>query len=86
MSSVNLFCFTIGMLATANCKLLVRDLTHSFNNKTLYWPSMVADRFRVVKYNEHPTPYYAAKTFCAAEHGGTHLDAPSHFAKGIQKF
>jgi kynurenine formamidase len=23
-----------------------------------------------------------AYNYCAAEHGGTHLDAPSHFAKG----
>ena len=26
--------------------------------------------------------FYAANTFAAAEHGGTHLDAPIHFAEG----
>ena len=26
--------------------------------------------------------YYAANNFCTAEHGGTHLDAPIHFAAG----
>jgi kynurenine formamidase len=26
--------------------------------------------------------YYAANNFAAAEHGGTHLDAPIHFARG----
>ena len=26
--------------------------------------------------------FYTAFQFCAAEHGGTHLDAPIHFAKG----
>ena len=26
--------------------------------------------------------YYAANNICAAEHGGTHLDAPLHFAEG----
>ena len=26
--------------------------------------------------------YYAANTFATAEHGGTHLDAPVHFAQG----
>jgi kynurenine formamidase len=34
---------------------------------------------------EGPTPggwWYAANAFCAAEHGGTHLDAPVHFAEG----
>src|SRR5207249_3740089 len=34
---------------------------------------------------EGPTPggwYYSAANFAAAEHGGTHIDAPVHFAKG----
>src|SRR2546430_13401795 len=26
--------------------------------------------------------YYAANNFAAAEHGGTHLDAPVHFVEG----
>ena len=26
--------------------------------------------------------YYSAYQFCAAEHGGTHIDAPVHFAEG----
>jgi kynurenine formamidase len=26
--------------------------------------------------------YYAANNFCLAEHGGTHFDAPIHFAEG----
>ncbi len=26
--------------------------------------------------------WYAANAFCSAEHGGTHLDAPVHFAEG----
>jgi kynurenine formamidase len=26
--------------------------------------------------------YYSSYNFCASEHGGTHLDAPVHFAKG----
>src|SRR5207245_8685865 len=25
--------------------------------------------------------YYRMNSFCAPEHGGTHLDAPSHFAR-----
>ena len=28
--------------------------------------------------------YYAANNFFTAEHGGTHLDAPIHFARGAQ--
>jgi kynurenine formamidase len=26
--------------------------------------------------------YYAANNFSSAEHGGTHIDAPIHFARG----
>lgn len=61
------------------------DLTYNFDEQTIYWPT--ADGFR------HDTVfagitdsgfYYTAFNFCAAEHGGTHLDAPIHFAKGKQ--
>jgi kynurenine formamidase len=36
----------------------------------------------VVSEGETDSGWYAAKSFCAAEHGGTHLDAPIHFAEG----
>lgn len=59
------------------------DLTYSFSEETLYWPT--ADRFRFDTVFVGMTSggfYYEAFNFCAAEHGGTHLDAPVHFAKG----
>lgn len=59
------------------------DLSYSFSDKTLYWPT--AETFRFDTAFEGMTPggfYYAAYNYCAAEHGGTHLDAPVHFAKG----
>lgn len=59
------------------------DLTYSFSDETLYWPT--ADRFRIDTVFAGQTAagfYYEAYNFCAAEHGGTHLDAPVHFAKG----
>jgi len=59
------------------------DLTYSFSGETLYWPT--ADKFRFDTVFVGVTPagfYYEAFNFCAAEHGGTHLDAPVHFAKG----
>ncbi|MBL0183235.1 MAG: cyclase family protein [Chitinophagaceae bacterium] len=59
------------------------DLTYSFSEETLYWPT--ADKFRFDTVFVGVTPagfYYEAFNFCAAEHGGTHLDAPVHFAKG----
>ena len=59
------------------------DLSYDFSAETLYWPT--AETFRFDTAFEGQTPggyYYAAYNYCAAEHGGTHLDAPVHFAKG----
>jgi kynurenine formamidase len=59
------------------------DLGHSLDSSTLYWPNNV-------KGFEHYTEadgetalgyYYSSFSYCAPEHGGTHLDAPIHFAK-----
>ena len=61
------------------------DLSHTFDAQTIFWPT--ADRFRLEKVADGPTPggyYYAANNFFTAEHGGTHLDAPLHFALGNQ--
>jgi len=57
------------------------DLTHSFDAATIYWPTEPAFRFE--RGNDGVTPkgyYYAANRFATAEHGGTHLYAPIHFA------
>jgi kynurenine formamidase len=59
------------------------DLTHSFDAQTIYWPT--EQGFRFESGNNGPTAkgyYYAANRFATAEHGGTHLDAPRHFAEG----
>ncbi len=59
------------------------DLTYTFSEATLYWPT--ADRFHLdtVFVGENPAGFhYEAFNYAAAEHGGTHLDAPVHFAKG----
>src|SRR2546426_212054 len=59
------------------------DLTYPFDSTTIYWPT--AQPFRLTVVSAQRTPggyYYAANNFTAAEHGGTHLDAPVHFAEG----
>jgi kynurenine formamidase len=59
------------------------DLTYAFDSSTLYWPNNI-------KHFEHSTDaegitplgfYYSSYSICTPEHGGTHLDAPIHFAK-----
>jgi kynurenine formamidase len=59
------------------------DLTHPFNAESVYWPT--AEMFEKETVAEGQTEsgfYYSAYNFSAAEHGGTHLDAPIHFAEG----
>jgi kynurenine formamidase len=61
----------------------VVDLSHPYDNSTVYWPT--ADGFELQVDFEGMTEqgyYYAANTFRTAEHGGTHIDAPIHFAGG----
>lgn len=59
------------------------DLSHSFDGDTIYWPTeqgFVLERaFAGVTDGGY---YYEAHRFRSAEHGGTHLDAPIHFAEG----
>jgi kynurenine formamidase len=60
------------------------DLTHTFNESTVYWPNSPTDFDLKQDFFGH-TPggfFYASNTFCTPEHGGTHLDAPIHFAEG----
>ena len=59
------------------------DLSHAYGGDTLYWPTDT-DGFRLDTLAEGETPggyFYSAKAFATAEHGGTHLDAPFHFAE-----
>ncbi|SIN93386.1 Kynurenine formamidase [Parasphingorhabdus marina DSM 22363] len=59
------------------------DLSHSYGAETIYWPT--SDKFALETVSEGDTDggyYYSAYKFTTAEHGGTHLDAPVHFARG----
>jgi kynurenine formamidase len=61
----------------------VVDLTHAFDASSVYWPT--AEPFKLETDFEGMTEkgyYYSAYRYSAAEHGGTHLDSPVHFAKG----
>jgi kynurenine formamidase len=58
------------------------DLSHDFSTNTLYWPT--AQRFTLeVEFHAHTDKgyFYAANRYRASEHGGTHIDAPIHFAE-----
>ena len=59
------------------------DLTYAFDADSVYWPT--AEQFKLETDFEGMTDkgyFYSAYRYSAAEHGGTHLDSPVHFAKG----
>ncbi len=60
------------------------DLSHSYGDTTLYWPTDTRgfDLETLAEGHTDAGYFYAAKQFATTEHGGTHLDAPVHFAEG----
>jgi kynurenine formamidase len=59
------------------------DLSYPYDAKTLYWPAG-GGAFELKQLSHGKTPggyFYSAYSFCTPEHGGTHMDAPIHFAE-----
>jgi kynurenine formamidase len=68
-------------LDLASAKVI--DLTHPFDAETIYWPTSPSG-FELKPLFKGETKrgfFYFANSFCSPEHGGTHLDAPMHFAE-----
>lgn len=59
------------------------DLSYSFSEETIYWPNNPTGFKLDTQFNGITAGgfFYASNAFFAPEHGGTHLDAPVHFAK-----
>lgn len=59
------------------------DMTYPFDEETIYWPTARPFRHEEVFVGRTEAGYYyEAYNYSAAEHGGTHIDAPVHFAEG----
>jgi len=60
------------------------DLTHAFSESTIYWPTdTIGFALEELSFERVEGGwFYASYQFESAEHGGTHLDAPIHFAEG----
>ncbi len=60
------------------------DLTYPFNEKTVYWPNAKGFQHQRDMWKVALGGYwYAAGEFASAEHGGTHIDSPIHFGRGM---
>ena len=70
----------LAALELGNYELV--DLSHAYGEDTLYWPTSPSDfRKQELAFGETEGGwFYSAYSICTPEHGGTHLDAPLHFA------
>ena len=61
------------------------DLTHELAEDSAFWPTAEGFRHEVASYGKTPGGwFYSSYNITLSEHGGTHLDAPIHFAEGKQ--
>ena len=59
------------------------DLSHTFDEKTLYWPTDKHFEHDQVAWGRTEGGFwYSSFTYGGSEHGGTHIDAPIHFGEG----
>ena len=89
MDMKTIFAGLLVMVSASNAvsqelnSFLLIDLSHSYDQNTLYWPTSTS------KFEKHQLDYgvtkkgyfYSSFSVCTPEHGGTHLDAPMHFAR-----
>ncbi len=59
------------------------DLTYPYDDNTVFWPTSPTQfTLESLAYGVGDQGFfYSANQFCTPEHGGTHLDAPIHFAE-----
>ncbi|MEM5789905.1 MAG: cyclase family protein [Syntrophobacteraceae bacterium] len=75
------------LLVAASCcfaapKEKLLDMTHPFSEESIYWPTDKPFTPTVVfKGKTEGGWWYASNQYAASEHGGTHVDAPIHFAE-----
>jgi kynurenine formamidase len=59
------------------------DLSHPYDAQTIFWPTEAGFSLqREFAGKTEKGYYYSSNKFCTPEHGGTHIDAPVHFAEG----
>ena len=59
------------------------DLSHELAEDSPFWPTAEGFKHEVASYGKTPGGwFYSSYNLSFSEHGGTHLDAPIHFAAG----
>jgi len=79
---VSVMIFAVAIPCSANPKEKYLDMTHPFTEDSIYWPTDKPFTPTVVfKGITKGGWWYASNQYAASEHGGTHVDAPIHFAE-----
>jgi kynurenine formamidase len=70
-------------LSAGDAEPRLLDMTYVFDNESIYWPTATGFTLTRVAWGiSEGGWWYASNDFTASEHGGTHADAPIHFAEG----
>jgi kynurenine formamidase len=74
---------TSASLAAAPAAEKMLEMTYVYDASAIYWPDATGFRLEKGTWGQTAGGYwYASNEYSAAEHGGTHLDAPIHFSEG----
>lgn len=85
LASCSLFLYQNAPAQETKASSQVIDLTYPFSEESIYWVTAKEfDLEKVAKGQTEKGYYYSANNFSAAEHGGTHIDAPIHFAENAR--
>ncbi len=78
-----IFLFFLGCRPQPQLKVKILEMTYPFDENSIYWPTAKPFQLSKVFWGKTEGGYwYASNEFAASEHGGTHVDAPVHFADG----
>ena len=69
-------------LVSQDLKEKLLDMTYPYDENSIYWPTAKPYQLDKVSWGiSEGGWWYASNEFSASEHGGTHADAPIHFAE-----
>lgn len=86
LALVGVSCMKIKQTNNGNENSAWIDLSYAFDSSTLYWPNnaTIFQHHEDIAGKTAGGYYYSSYSVCMPEHGGTHLDAPIHFAEAHQ--
>jgi kynurenine formamidase len=74
--------FVAAAFSGCGSKEKLLDMTYPYDENTIYWPTAKSFKLEKVSWGiDEGGRWYASNEYSASEHGGTHVDAPIHFAE-----